>query len=331
MVGLAIFQAWRARNLSTEFAESKYIANALLISLITSVLSVPILIVVKDQPDAATFISTALVFVLASSTLGSIFIPKIIYHLEGTAPSSLTGSGRNNSTDFRSGGGSRFTASSTPSSNRFSVGDSGERILTTKDQQTLTKDIKALEREVAAAKKRERILQQRNFILENRQRETSDSTTSTEDINGGKDEEYSSGDLHKMSEKIKRNNTRIKSPKTVSFSIHNDDSSSLLTTGSNKVGSSGGSKTVSFCNAPTMHTANISSSRRSKAPKRNTGVANSNNSNETYSSSGDLSDYEPKVLMNMVEKLHSPSRKDHKKNLSDLKEERNISDLSLGV
>jgi hypothetical protein len=336
MVGLAIFQAWKARNLSTEFAESKYIANALFISLIASVLTAPILIVVKDQPDAAAFISTALIFVLTSSTLGSIFIPKIIYHRKRTSFSS---------TDFRSGG-SRFDASSTSStSSIFSMGDGGERILTTKNQQTLTKEIKALERELAAAKKRERILQQHNTELEKRQRETSSSTTSTDDSNGGEEEEYCSGDIHKVSEKIKRNNnnnnvipendTRNKPSKTVSFSIENDSSSSQITTGSVKVGSSGSSKSVSFCDDLIMpNTTNIRSYRRSKAPKRKTGFfSNIKNKNkvESNGSSGELSLYEPKVLMNMVDKIHSSSMKDHKKTLSDLKEEKNISDLSLGV
>ena len=334
MIGLAIFQAWKARNLSTEFAESKYVAMALSITLIATILTVPILVVVKDQPDAATFISTALIFVLTSSTLGSIFIPKIIYHLERTSFSSP---------DFTSNG-SRIGASSTSSTSsidRFSMGGGGERILTTKNQQTLTKEIKALERELAAAKKRERILQQHNNELEKRQRETSN-----DDTVWGQEEECCSGDLHNVSEKIKRknnnndnviseNDTRNKPSKSVSFSIENDSSSSQITNGSLKVVSSGSSKSVSFCDDLIMINAtDTRSSRRSKLPRRNTGFFNNirnRNKAKSNGTSGELSQSEPKLLMNMVDELHSSSMKDHKKTLLDLKDEQNISDLSLGV
>ena len=215
------------------------------------------------------------------------------------------------------------------------MGGGGERILTTKNQQTLTKEIKALERELAAAKKRERILQQQNNELEKRQRETSN-----DDTVWGQEEECCSGDLLNVSEKIKRksndnDDARNKPSKSVSFSIENDSSSSQITNGSLKVVSSGSSKSVSFCDDLIMINAtDTRSSRRSKLPRRNTGFFNNirnRNKAKSNGTSGELSQSEPKLLMNMVDELHSSSMKDHKKTLLDLKDEQNISDLSLGV
>jgi len=90
MVFLAFFQAWRARNLSTEFAESRYINNALLISLVVLLCSVSVMYLTQQNPDVDTFISTVLVSVISSTVLCFIFVPKIRMHYNPTSRSMST-------------------------------------------------------------------------------------------------------------------------------------------------------------------------------------------------------------------------------------------------
>lgn len=74
MVCLALFQAWKARNLSTEFAESRHIASALSIALIVGLLAFPLHAVTQDNPNTDTFIDTIMVSVLSGNIFCFIFI-----------------------------------------------------------------------------------------------------------------------------------------------------------------------------------------------------------------------------------------------------------------
>lgn len=125
--------------MSTEFAESKYIAGALLITAIVVVLSIPLLIVVENSPTADTFINVFMVFITTASLVGCIFIPKIkMFH------------------DLKN-------EKQTPS-NKVGIGSSakkGEKIVTTKPQQQLAAEVKSLERELAKVKKEKAYLQER--------------------------------------------------------------------------------------------------------------------------------------------------------------------------
>jgi len=82
MICLALFQAWRARHLSTEFAESKYIAIALLISVSVGLFSMPVLALSQGNPNIDTFVNTIINSVLAGVTLCFIFVPKIMFHVK---------------------------------------------------------------------------------------------------------------------------------------------------------------------------------------------------------------------------------------------------------
>jgi hypothetical protein len=66
---LALIEAWRARNLATEFAESQYIARALFLMLLVIFIGLPVLVIAKDNPNATLFISSGIIFVVVSCIL----------------------------------------------------------------------------------------------------------------------------------------------------------------------------------------------------------------------------------------------------------------------
>lgn len=75
----AIFQAYQARHLSTEFGESKYVFKALTSTLLVGLIGVPVLLLARDNTNASTFVSSAIIFVACTSILLFIFVPKIQY------------------------------------------------------------------------------------------------------------------------------------------------------------------------------------------------------------------------------------------------------------
>lgn len=76
---LANFQAYQARNLSTEYGESKYVAMAMASTLQVLLVGIPLLFLVNENPAANYFVRCTIVFVICISILTLIFIPKI-YH-----------------------------------------------------------------------------------------------------------------------------------------------------------------------------------------------------------------------------------------------------------
>ena len=79
---MANWAAYKARHLSTELGESKWIAMAMGSLLQLLLVAIPILFLVRDNPSAKYFVSTSIVFVITLSILGFIFVPKIIAHYE---------------------------------------------------------------------------------------------------------------------------------------------------------------------------------------------------------------------------------------------------------
>lgn len=75
----AVYEAYLARHLSTEFAESEYIAKALVLIMAVSFLGIPITVIVDDEPSANFFVITAIIFASCMSLLLFIFIPKERY------------------------------------------------------------------------------------------------------------------------------------------------------------------------------------------------------------------------------------------------------------
>lgn len=142
--------------MSTEFAESKYIANALLISAIVLVLSIPVLSLVEKTPNADTFLHVFMVTIATGCLTGFIFVPKMIMHndLKNKQPSLAQKAGLRASTK------------------------DGEKIVTTKTQLQLAAEIKTLERELANMKKENTALQQ---LVEKLSSETSQRASSNDE------------------------------------------------------------------------------------------------------------------------------------------------------
>ena len=76
----AFLEAWKARNLSMEYAESSYVFLAMMAIVAVSFVGVPLLFLAGDNPSAMVFLGGAIVFVASSSILLLTFVPKLRYH-----------------------------------------------------------------------------------------------------------------------------------------------------------------------------------------------------------------------------------------------------------
>lgn len=151
---LALYQTWRARNLSTEFAESKYIAIALLLCIVITALGFPLLSIFKEDPNFDALIKTFCITIYSLSILCFIFLPKMQMHNDSL-------SGKSASKQFFSVIGSSDRTNGTTTS-------TGERIVTRKSQFELAKEIKSLEAKFNTLKARERKLDSQNVKLRRR-------------------------------------------------------------------------------------------------------------------------------------------------------------------
>ena len=77
---MANWAAYKARYLSTELGESKWIAMAMGSLLQSLLFAIPILFLVRDNPATIYMVSSSIVFVITMSILGFIFVPKIMAH-----------------------------------------------------------------------------------------------------------------------------------------------------------------------------------------------------------------------------------------------------------
>lgn len=78
VITIAVWQAFRARDIKAEFAETKYIGLALSSIFQGLLTGVPILVIVKDDPQSFYVVFTLLVFLLCMAVLLLIFVPKVI-------------------------------------------------------------------------------------------------------------------------------------------------------------------------------------------------------------------------------------------------------------
>lgn len=79
---LANVQAYIARNIKDEFSESKWIGIAMASMLQMALVGTPLLALVYDNPNARFFVWTGIIFVVCTSLLLLIFVPKIILKRE---------------------------------------------------------------------------------------------------------------------------------------------------------------------------------------------------------------------------------------------------------
>lgn len=77
MLVMANWQAYKSRKIRSEFAESKYIAICMLLLLEALLIGVPILLVVKNSPQAFYLTICFVIFVICMGILLLIFVPKI--------------------------------------------------------------------------------------------------------------------------------------------------------------------------------------------------------------------------------------------------------------
>ncbi len=148
----ALFQAWQARNLSTEFAESHYIFKALASILSLMFVGVPVLIIASDNADARLFVSSAINFSFAVAILLLMFVPKIQYEKREKAKSvrNLTVSGMSGMTPASY----VSQVSQLESDDETSTSNLGEKIITTKTAEELALEVSRLQRRLLATQKR---------------------------------------------------------------------------------------------------------------------------------------------------------------------------------
>jgi hypothetical protein len=79
ILSFASHQAFVARKIAIEFAESEHISLAISTTLVASFVACPVMWMVGDQPRAYYFVRCAFVFVVSMALLLFIFLPKIIY------------------------------------------------------------------------------------------------------------------------------------------------------------------------------------------------------------------------------------------------------------
>jgi gamma-aminobutyric acid type B receptor len=77
VLAVAIWQAYKSRNIRLEFAESKYIAICMVSLLEAFLIGFPILMVVRDSPKAFYLAIIFIVFVICVGVLLLIFVPKM--------------------------------------------------------------------------------------------------------------------------------------------------------------------------------------------------------------------------------------------------------------
>mmetsp|Transcript_12125 Transcript_12125/g.35439 ORF Transcript_12125/g.35439 Transcript_12125/m.35439 type:complete len:990 (-) Transcript_12125:254-3223(-) len=90
----ALYEAYAARNLSLEFAESEYIFKAMAAILLVSFVGIPVFVITSGSDgagiDANYFVTAAVVFVACCAVILLIFVPKMIYHARKKNKGSMT-------------------------------------------------------------------------------------------------------------------------------------------------------------------------------------------------------------------------------------------------
>mmetsp|Transcript_19530 Transcript_19530/g.40902 ORF Transcript_19530/g.40902 Transcript_19530/m.40902 type:complete len:220 (+) Transcript_19530:102-761(+) len=74
---LANIQAFRARNITTEFSESLYVMMTMVSLLQALLIGAPLLVIVNENTVAKYFVSAGFIFVVTMATLGLMFAPKM--------------------------------------------------------------------------------------------------------------------------------------------------------------------------------------------------------------------------------------------------------------
>lgn len=81
---VAAYEAYNARNISTEFAESESIGRATGVILVVAFLGIPIIYIAGEDNQAYYFVMSGVVFVISMTTLSLVYLPKILFKQENT-------------------------------------------------------------------------------------------------------------------------------------------------------------------------------------------------------------------------------------------------------
>mmetsp|Transcript_33075 Transcript_33075/g.69613 ORF Transcript_33075/g.69613 Transcript_33075/m.69613 type:complete len:271 (-) Transcript_33075:28-840(-) len=153
----ALFQAYKARNISTELQESSYIFVAMILILLVSFIGIPVIIIARDNVSAFYFVMAGLIFVVCTSILLLIFMPKVI---------------------------ALRKKSSTSTRRETSVGSAGVMILSTPmDKAELEEEIQGLKR-LLESKQTKRNLMYRKTLIESVHDIEDSSHSAVDDVSG---------------------------------------------------------------------------------------------------------------------------------------------------
>ena len=155
----SVWQAWRARNLSTEFQESKSIFMALILISVTCFISIPVLMIAHTSTDVVLFLRSALVLVICESLMLLIFIPKILYAREekrrskkvqitGLEPPEGVGEVDQNNVDAMVAPSCSDDTNDEYDDDNDNGGEQGERILTRKTAKNLAAEVRFLKAKI---------------------------------------------------------------------------------------------------------------------------------------------------------------------------------------
>jgi hypothetical protein len=76
---LACYEAYQARMISDEYSETSYIGMAVISMLQVSIIGVPVMFLVNENPAASFFVCCGLIFIIGMSVLLLIMVPKIFF------------------------------------------------------------------------------------------------------------------------------------------------------------------------------------------------------------------------------------------------------------
>mmetsp|Transcript_6205 Transcript_6205/g.18093 ORF Transcript_6205/g.18093 Transcript_6205/m.18093 type:complete len:1105 (-) Transcript_6205:68-3382(-) len=76
-IAVAVYQAYRGRQIDTEFSESQFVGLSILAMLQASLLGLPLFFATEKSPPARFVVSSTLIFVAAETILLLMFVPKI--------------------------------------------------------------------------------------------------------------------------------------------------------------------------------------------------------------------------------------------------------------
>lgn len=156
----AIFQAWQARHLSTEFGESRHVFIALLSTLLVALVGIPVILLARENKNASTFVTSAIIFVACASVQLTMFLPKLRHIQENGDRRDLFRLALNNAASRRTTGGGTHHETSceggvlisglfTSSTGTGTAFTSGIQVLGSKSKDELLLENESLKSEIA--------------------------------------------------------------------------------------------------------------------------------------------------------------------------------------